>query len=338
MQPPNNQNLQGGVVVKRFNLLKIMTKVVLAALLFIPTTGLAQEQLRVAFSIPGFVFPFFLITESGAQAEAEALGNVEIISLDGQDSDAIQLSTAEDAVAAGIDGMVISPRTTEGLASLFELLEEQNIPVVTFDRRAIEGSEILGHIGADNVAGGEQAGKFIAEALGGEGRVIELLGTPGASPAIDRSAGFNAAIAEFPGIERVAQQTANFNAADGLTVTEDILTSLGSTPDNPGFDALFAANDEMVLGAIEAIRARGLNPGDFVMVGFDAAETALDAIKDGALSGTVDQFPNEQAGTAVRQVVEFLRDGTEPPLATFLTPRVISIDNIDEASTLILAD
>ena len=310
----------------------------LAFALFVPTATLAQEQLRIAFSIPGFVFPFFLITEAGAKAEAEQLGGVEIISLDGQDSDAVQLSTAEDAVASGIDGMVISPRTTEGLASLFDLLEGQNIPVVTFDRRAAEGSKVLAHIGADNVAGGEQAGKFIAERLGGEGRVIELLGTPGASPAIDRSAGFNKAIADFEGIEVVAQQTANFNSADALTVTEDILTSLGSTPDDPGFDALFAANDDMVLGAIEAIRARGLDPSNFTIVGFDALVPALDAIKEGTLTGTVDQFPNEQAGTAVRELVDFIRNGTVPDSETFLTPRVISIDNIDEASTLILGN
>ena len=309
-----------------------------AWLLLAPTSALAQD-LRIAFSVPGFNFPFFLITEAGAIAEAERIGGVEIISLDGQNSDAVQLSTAEDAVASGIDGMVISPRTTEGLASLFELLEEQGIPVITFDRRAGEGTSILGHIGADNVAGGAQAGMFIAEALGGEGRVIELTGTPGASPAIDRSVrGFNQAIAEFPGIEVVAQQTAQFDSATALQVTEDILTSLGSTADDPGFDALFAANDDMVLGAIEAITARGLNPGDFTIVGFDALLPALDAIREGVLSGTVDQFPNEQAGTAVAQMVEFIRNGNAPDPETFLTPRVISIDNIDTASTLILQE
>ena len=310
----------------------------LTALGALSGSALAQDDLRIAFSIPGFNFPFFLITEAGAIAEAERLGGVTILSLDGQDSDAVQLSTAEDAIASGIDGIVISPRTTEGLGSLFETLEEQGIPAVTFDRRAGEGTSILAHIGADNVAGGGSAGQFIAERLGGEGRVIELLGTPGASPAIDRSAGFNAAIAEFPGIEVVAQQTAQFNAATALQVTEDILTSLGATADNPGFDALFAANDDMALGAIEAIRARGLNPGDFVIVGFDALGTALEAIEAGDLTGTVDQFPNEQAGTAVAQLVAFLRDGTEPPSETFLTPRVISADNLGEASTLILGE
>jgi|GEM_PF-6489198 len=94
----------------------------------------------------------------------------------------------------------------------------------------------------------------------------------------------------------------------------------------------------MVLGAIEAIRARGLDPSNFTIVGFDALVPALDAIKEGTLTGTVDQFPNEQAGTAVRELVDFIRNGTVPDSETFLTPRVISIDNIDEASTLILGN
>ena len=297
----------------------------------------AQDDLRIAFSVPGFNFPFFRITEAGALAEAEADGAIEIVSLDGQDSDAIQLSTAEDAIAAGIDAMVISPRTTEGLAGLFDLLVEQEIPVITFDRQG-EADSILAHIGADNVAGGESAGNFIAERLGGEGRVIELMGTPGASPAIDRSEGFNNAVAEFDGLEVIEQQTANFNSADALQVTEDILTRLGSSPEDPGFDAPFAANDDMALGAIEAIRARGLDPSQFVIVGFDALGTALEAIEEGSLTGTVDQFPNEQAGTAIRQIAEFVRNGTQPEATTFLTPRVISGDNLDEASTLILEE
>jgi len=308
----------------------------LVATAFAPQ-AFAQDDLRIAFSVPGFNFPFFRITEAGALAEAEADGAIEIVSLDGQDSDAVQLSTAEDAIAAGIDAVVISPRTTEGLAGLFDLLAEQDIPVITFDRQG-EADSILAHIGADNVAGGESAGNFIAEQLGGEGRIIELTGTPGASPAIDRSEGFNNVIGGIDGLEVIEQQTANFNSADALQVTEDILTRLGSSAEEPGFDALFAANDDMALGAIEAIRARGLDPSQFVIVGFDALGTALEAIEEGSLTGTVDQFPNEQAGTAVRQIAEFVRNGTQPEATTFLTPRVISADNLGEASTLILEE
>lgn len=322
---------------------KVLTGAVMALGLVAMVAGnfgpkaVAQEPtLRIAFSVPGFVFPFFRITEAGALAEAERLGNIEIVSLDGRDDDAVQLSTAEDAVAAGIDGMVIAPRTAEGLASLFELLEREGIPVVTFDRRT-EVGDILAHVGADNVAGGEEAGRFVAERLGGEGRIIELLGTPGASPAIDRSAGFNSVIDEHPGLEIVAQDTAYFSAADGLTVTEGILTRLAASPADPAFDALFAANDEMALGAVEAIRARGIDPGDVIIVGFDATEPALELIEEGALSATVDQFPNEQAATALSVLVEYIRDGTVPEDPDiFLVPQVISIDNLEEASTLLV--
>jgi ABC-type sugar transport system substrate-binding protein len=314
---------------------------ILAANLFlafaVPGSVLAQgENLRVAFSVPGLNFPFFRLTAIGAEQAAERLGNIELVVLDGQDSDAVQLSTAENAVARGIDAMVISPRTQEGLASLFALLEEQNIPVVTFDRRS-NAESVLAHVGADNVAGGRRAGEFVAERLGNEGRVIELLGTPGASPAIDRSKGFNEAIAEHPDIERVAQQTGNFNSADALRVTEDILTRLGSTPEKPGFDALFAANDDMALGAVEAIRARGLDPANFVIVGFDALNSALELIEQGDMTATIDQFPNRQAATALEGVVSQVRNGETPEDdVIMLEPEVITQDNLDEASTLLL--
>lgn len=310
----------------------------LTLLLLIPGAAFAQEDLRVAFSVPGFNFPFFRLTAVGAETEAEQLGNIELNVLDGQDSDAVQLNTAESAVATGIDAMVISPRTTEGLASLFTLLEEQDIPVVTFDRRA-EASNVLAHIGADNVAGGKRAGEFIAEQLGEQGRVIELLGTPGASPAIDRSQGFNEAIAAYPDIERVAQQAGNFNSAEALRVTEDILTQLGSTSENPGFDALFAANDDMALGAVEAIRARGLDPSKFVIVGFDALTPALELIEEGDMTATIDQFPNRQAARALSTVVEYIREDKMPEESVImLEPEVITQENLDQASTLLLEE
>lgn len=313
---------------------------VAALALLAPSLVTAQdtpEELEIAFSVPGLNFPFFRLTAIGAERQAAEMENVNITVLDGQDSDAVQLSSAENALARGMDGMVISPRTEEGLTTLFEQLNEQDVPVVTFDRTA--NAEVLAHVGADNVAGGRVAGEYIVEQLGGEGRVIELTGTPGASPAIDRSEGFNEAMGAAADVERIAQQTGNFNSADALRVTEDILTRLGSSADDPGFDALFAANDDMALGAVEAIRARGLDPSEFVIVGFDALESALELIEAGDMTATIDQFPNRQAAQAVEIVVNYIRDGTEPESDTImLTPEVIQQDNVDEASTLLLDD
>ncbi len=301
----------------------------------VPMAGAAQQQsLNIGYSVPGLGFPFFAIMLDGAAAAAAEDGALSILPLDGQDKDAVQLAGCENAIARGIDGLVISPRTVDGLAGCFSAAQAAGVPVVTVDRRAAEGTPVLAHVGADNVAGGRAAGRFIANRLQGKGRIIELLGTPGASPAIDRSAGFNQALADFPGMVVIAQQTGNFNADDGLRVTENILTSIGSTPDNPGFEGMFAANDDMVTGAVQAIQARGLDPGQFTIVGFDALKTALDLIQQGKLSGTVDQFPNEQAYKAINVLTAYARNGTPPGAdVLLLDPRVISIDNINEAST-----
>lgn len=319
---------------------RLRTALLAAATLALLAPGLAlaqEEPLELAFSVPGLNFPFFQLTAIGAERQADELDNVNVTVLDGQDSDAVQLSSAENAVARGIDGMVISPRTEEGLATLFELLNDQDIPVVTFDRSA--NADVLAHVGADNVAGGRVAGEFIIDRLGGEGRVIELTGTPGASAAIDRSEGFNQATDAADGVERIAQQTGDFNSADALRVTEDILTRLGSSADDPGFDALFAANDDMALGAVEAIAARGLDPSEFVIVGFDALEPALELIEAGDMTATIDQFPNRQAAEAVQIVVSYLREGATPEEEVImLTPEVIQQDNVGEASTLLLSD
>jgi ribose transport system substrate-binding protein len=300
----------------------------------VPMAAAQQQQLNIGYSVPGLGFPFFALMLNGAAAAAAEDGALAILPLDGQDKDAVQLAGCENALARGINGLVISPRTVDGLAGCFSAAQAAGVPVVTVDRRAAPGTPVLAHVGADNVAGGRAAGRFIAGRVQGKGRVIELMGTPGASPAIDRSAGFNQALADFPGMVVIAQQTGNFTADDALKVTENILTSIGSTPDNPGFEALFAANDDMVTGAVQAIQARGLDPGQFTIVGFDALKSALDLIQQGKLTGTVDQFPNEQAYKAIGVLTNYVRSGTLPDAdVLLLEPRVISIDNINDAST-----
>jgi ribose transport system substrate-binding protein len=133
------------------------------------------------------------------------------------------------------------------------------------------------------------AGEFMVEKLGGKGKVVELEGVPGASAARDRGEGFNAAIAGS-GLEVVAKQTANFDRAEGLSVMENILQA------QPEINAVFAHNDEMALGALEAIKASGR---DIMVIGFDATDDAVKAVKAGEMAATVQQLPKEIGGMGV---------------------------------------
>jgi ABC-type sugar transport system substrate-binding protein len=282
----------------------------------------AGETLKIAFSVPGMTFPFFVHMEKQFRDEAEQIGGIEVITLDGQDNTTKQVADIEGVIAQGYDGLVISPRTSDGLASVVQQAIDAGIPVVTVDRRVDNVTGLLAHVGADNVLGGEQQGDAVLSLFPDGAKIIELLGTPGASPAIDRSAGLHNVIDPAGNIEVVCQQTGEFNRDKGLSVTENCLTS------NPDAQAVVAANDDMALGAVEAVKAAGLS---IPVMGYDALPDALLAVSNGDMYGTVEQFPGEQARTALRTVLAFITDGTTPDSDTiFIAPKMVTQENLSE--------
>src|SRR5215208_734753 len=310
---------------------QLMTRLLVMTLLFgllagvplasAPAAARQDEQLQVVFSVPGLAFPFFVHMVNIAEDKAAEL-DIELIVQDGQDDSATQSANLEAAIAQEVDGVVISPRDVEALAPAIQSVIDAGIPVVTIDRN-VEGVETLGHVGADNVRGGEKQGEYLMEILPDGGQIIELQGTVGASPAIDRSAGFNSVIADHPEYEIVFQQTAAFRRDQGLSVTEQALQA------NPDVDAIVAANDDMALGAAEAVAGAGL---DIPIIGFDALPEALQAIQNDTLAATIDQWPGRQTSGAMEVLVNYLRDGTEPAEhTTLIEPGLITIDNLGEA-------
>src|SRR5918997_6497549 len=228
-----------------------------------PASARQDEQLQIAFSVPGLNFPFFVHMMNIARDKAAEL-DIELIELDGQDNSATQSAGIETMIAQGVDGIVISPKDVEALAPAIQAATDAGIPVVTVDRN-VTGADTLAHVGADNVRGGEKQGEYLVEILPDGGQIFELQGQPGASPAIDRSAGFN--------------------RAQGLTVTEQALQA------NPDVDAIVAANDDMAHGAAEAAAGAGI---DVQIIGFDALPEALQSIQEGRLVATVEQWPGRQ--------------------------------------------
>ncbi|WP_010096421.1 ribose ABC transporter substrate-binding protein RbsB [Ornithinibacillus scapharcae] len=246
------------------------------------TEGNSDSDVKIGLSVSTLNNPFFVTLRDGAQEAADEAG-YELVVSDAQDDPSTQLSDIEDLLQQDIDVLLVNPVDSDAIVSAVELANEAGVPVVTVDRSA-NGGEVVTHIASDNVAGGEMAGKFIAEKLGDAGNVVELEGIPGASATRERGEGFHNIVDGIDGIEVVANQTANFDRTEGLTVMENIIQGVSD------INAVFAHNDEMALGALEALEAKGLLE-DVVVVGFDATDDAISAVEEGRLHATIAQQP-----------------------------------------------
>lgn len=223
--------------------------------------------------------PFFVTLKDGAVSKAGELG-IDLVVLDSQNDPAKEIANVEDLLSRGVAAILINPTDSDAVGNAIKMANRENVPVITLDRGANRG-DVVSHIASDNIAGGKMAGEFIMEKLGKKGNVVELEGIPGTSAARDRGKGFNSAI-EGSAVKVVARQAADFDRTKGLNVMENILQA------QPAIDAVFAHNDEMALGALKAIQGTDRK---ILVVGFDATDDAVKAVKDGELAATVAQQP-----------------------------------------------
>ncbi|WP_416054288.1 ribose ABC transporter substrate-binding protein RbsB [Fictibacillus sp. KU28468] len=257
-----------------------------------------KGDLKIGLSVSTLNNPFFVTLKEGAEKEAKKAG-VQLKTVDAQDDSAKQVNDIEDLIQQGVDVLLVNPTDSAAISSAIESANSANIPVITVDRSA-EGGKVVSHIASDNVKGGQMAGDYIAKQLKGKGNVVELEGISGSSAARERGEGFHKAVDKEKGIKIVAKQTASFDRAKGLNVMENILQG------NKKVDAVFAHNDEMALGALQALEAAGLK--DVVVVGFDATDDAQKAIKEGKMAATVAQKPEMIGSEAVQTAVKVNKD------------------------------
>jgi len=185
----------------------------------------------------------------------------------------------DDLIQQGVDALLINPTDSAAISTAVQSANNIGIPVVTLDRSADKG-KVEALVASDNIKGGEMAANYIIEKLGENTQVIELEGVPGASATRERGKGFHNVADQKLNI--TAKQAADFDRTKGLTVMENLLQA------NPDIKAVFAHNDEMALGAIEAISSSGK---EVMVIGFDGNDDALNAIKAGDMEATVAQQP-----------------------------------------------
>ncbi|MFP4374828.1 MAG: ribose ABC transporter substrate-binding protein RbsB [Spirochaetaceae bacterium] len=307
--------------MRRTMVLIVAVMLVVAGPLF--ASGQAEDEadgMVLGISVSTLNNPFFVTLRDGAQATADEMG-VQLVVVDSQDDPAREASNIQDLIQRGVDALLINPTDSDAVVPSVERANAADIPVFTIDRGA-NGGEFVSHIASDNVAGGEMAAEHLIELIDGSGRVVELEGIPGTSAARDRGEGFNNVVGAENDVEVVARQTANFNRTEGLNVFQNILQA------ESDIDGVFAHNDEMVLGAIQAAEAAE-RADEIVFVGFDAVDDAVQAVEDGRLDATVAQQPYEMGVIGVETAMTHLEDGSVDDFIP-VPLELVTPDNVDD--------
>jgi ribose transport system substrate-binding protein len=205
----------------------------------------------------------------------------------------------EDQILKRVSVLAVVPAGVSEVIPVLEKARAAGIPVLIVDTDVPWRSK-LSFIGIDNRLGGRLAGEHIVRAIGGKGKTAVIRGILGVATHEDRLAGFRDALAGAPGVECVAVQPANSERALGMAVMENLLTA------HPDLRGVFATNDQMALGAVEAVAGRNLT-GKIVLVGFDATREAVRAVQAGQLSATLAGYPERMGRRAVEEAAKAAR-------------------------------
>jgi ribose transport system substrate-binding protein len=303
---------------------RIIFALALCACLLLPSAcGRPEPGRRVIAVIPKGVSHFFWQSvHAGADAAGRDLGVDILWNGPAQETDyAGQINIVENAINRRVDGIVLAPSHRDALVPIAERAQREGIPLTIFDS-GIGTERYVSYVSTDNRQGGVAAAERLGARLGGRGRVA-ILGVKAGSVSTDeREEGFQQTIAsKFPGIEIVAFQYGEADRARSLDRATDILTA------HPDLDGMFASNESSAVGAVQAIKQKGL-AGRVVLVGFDSSPNLIDDLKAGAIDSLVLQNPYKMGYEGVRTLVLKL-DGKEPERRIDTGVALLTKENLD---------
>ncbi|MDI3403778.1 ABC transporter permease/substrate-binding protein [Streptomyces cavernicola] len=281
--------------------------------------GPAGTTTKVGMSLSTLNNPFFVQMRKGAEAEAKKQG-VELTVTDAQNDPSQQANQLQNFSGEGMKSIVVNPVDSDAVGPSVRAANKADVPVIAVDR-GVNKAKTATFVASDNVEGGRQAAKTLAEKLGGKGTVVTLQGTPGASASRERGKGFAEGIKAYPDIKVVAKQPADFDRTKGLDVMTNLMQS------HPDIDGVFAENDEMALGAAKAL---GSKAGKSVaVVGFDGTPDGIKAVGAGTLYASVAQQPDELGRMAVRNAVRAAQ-GKDVPAELKVPVKVVTAKNVGD--------
>ncbi len=282
------------------------------------------DGLRVGFAQAGAESAWRRAETTSIKAEAEKRG-VDLKFADAQGKQENQIAAVRDFIAQSVDAIILAPIVETGWDDVLTEAKDAGIPVVLVDRGVDVGDDSLYAtlIASDFVTEGQMVGEWLAEKTSGNAKIIQLEGTPGAAPAIDRKKGFDDAIAAHPGMTLLASQSGEFNIEKGKEVMEALLAQHAGS-----VTAVYAHNDDMALGAVQALEAAGKKPGEDVLVlSIDGGKAALDALVNGRINCVVECLP--LLGPNAFDAIEKIRSGETLPKWQKVEDQLFDATNTD---------
>jgi ABC-type sugar transport system substrate-binding protein len=271
------------------------------------------------------VNPFRIAETESIRSEAEKRGVKELLYTNAQSQASKQISDIRDMIAQDVDILIVAPLLEEGLAPALNAAKEANVPVFLIDRETAGTpcEDYITFMGSDFLGQGKKAAEIMADLTNEEAKIAVLEGTPGASVTIDRTEGFEQELEEYPNMEIVASQTGNFVRTEGQEVMEQLIQS------NPDINAVYAENDEMALGAVQALKDAGKDPGkDVKIVSIDGTRQAVQAIINGDINAVIETDP--RFGPLAFDTVEKFLAGDPIPQKIIVQDDVYTEENAQE--------
>jgi simple sugar transport system substrate-binding protein len=290
------------------SLLRFSALVGAAALLGASAASAAQSKtIRVGFAQTGAESVWRMANTDSMKSEAEKRG-IDLKFADGQSKPENQIRAVRSFVAQRVDAIVLAPIVVTGWDNVLREAKNAHIPVIIMDRKVTaDPSLYTAFIGSDFYQEGAMVADWLAKNAGERRKIVELQGEPGSAAANERKRAFADAIAKHPGFKVIDSQTGNFRRAEGKQVMEALLKKHGRD-----IEILYSHNDDMALGAIQAIEEAGLKPGkDITIVSIDAIKEAIQAIVDGKINCTVECNP--LFGPKVYDAIEKILRGESVP-------------------------
>jgi ribose transport system substrate-binding protein len=288
------------------------------AALVVPAPAVAQQKITIGVSLAQDDNPFYIAMLRGIRARAQELG-WEVATVSANEDKVKQINGVQDLVARGVKGVLISPIDAVGVNAAYDAAKAGNVPIVSVARGSTSPNQTL-HVAMDEKQIGRDIAEWTAKAIGGEGKVAMLLGPSGAPTFRNLGDGYTEVMAKHPKIQIAIRHDGPLTRERGVKQTEDALVA------NPDLKAIYTANDDVALGAMQAVLAANKQT---IVTGMNGVPPALRAVKEGKLAMTIELNPVLWGRLGVDVLATYLKGEKVEP-RVFIKHVIIDKANIDE--------